>query len=298
MTMVSVIVATYRRESELKKALVSLARQTYKEIEIILVDDNCDEKWNEVVSQIVEAFKEANPDVTLLYIANTQNLGSARTRNVGINAASGQYVTFLDDDDLYLPQKVEKQVAFMEQSNCDYSITDLNLYSENDRLIDTRVRSYIQDTSPEALNRYHLMYHLTGTDTLMFTKKYLDEIGGFPPIDVGDEFYLMHRAILGNGKFGYLPGCDVKAYVHSGKNSGVSSGEGKIRGENELYEYKKQYFGRLNKESVRYIKMRHHAVLTFANIRIKKYIPTVKHCLYSFFACPMEFIKLLLERKH
>ena len=69
----------------------------------------------------------------------------------------------------------------------------------------------------------------------MFKKEYLTKIGGFPPINVGDEFYLMHRAINGGGAFGYLPGCQVKAYVQTGEG-GLSSGDGKIKGENALYE--------------------------------------------------------------
>lgn len=44
--------------------------------------------------------------------------------------------------------------------------------------------------------KYHLLYHMTGTDTLMFKGEYLRRIGGFPTIDVGDEFYLMEQAIL------------------------------------------------------------------------------------------------------
>lgn len=112
---------------------------------------------------------------------NDFNKGSAETRNIGINAANGEYITFLDDDDVYLPDKIKKQVEFMEVGEYDYSITDLILYNENDKEIDKRIRSYIKDMSSLSLMTYHLKYHMTGTDTMMFRKEYLTEIGGFAP---------------------------------------------------------------------------------------------------------------------
>ena len=271
MRLVSVIVATYKREKELENALKSLAQQTYPHMEIVLVDDNGNDEWNIKVSKIVDSFRNAYPNIALKCLVNNPNQGSAKARNIGINAANGYYITFLDDDDIYLPDKVRQQVEFMDAEECDYSITDLNLYNEDGKVIDRRIRSYIKDVSISALKVYHLKYHMTGTDTMMFKKEYLMQIGGFAPIDVGDEFYLIQRAIEGGGKFGYLPGCEIKAYVHTGEDGGVSSGTGKIKGENQLYDYKKQFFGELKPKTVRYIKARHYAVLAFAELRRKKY---------------------------
>lgn len=294
MSLVSIVVATYRRETELETALKSLAMQSYQNIEIILVDDNADKEWNKKVSVIAANFKNEFPSVSFNLIVNDTDLGSAKTRNVGIGFAQGEYITFLDDDDIYLPDKIKNQVEFMVSGGYDYSITDLILYNENDKEVDKRIRSYIKDTSVSSLETYHLKYHMTGTDTLMFKKDYLTKIGGFDPINVGDEFYLMQKAINEGGKFGYLPLCDVKAYVHTG-DGGLSSGDGKIKGENALYEYKKAHFYKLNKKDVGYIKMRHHAVLAYAYIRMRKILPTFKHSLIGFLISPISFIKLIKE---
>ena len=291
----SVIVATYKRDDDLKRALRSLAEQTYKNMEIILVNDNCTDEWKDRVSLIVEEFRNDYPSISLNYIINETNQGSAKTRNIGIAAASGKYVTFLDDDDIYLPEKVQAHVEFMESGEYDYSITDLALYDDNNNPVGKRVRSYIKNTSPEALNSYHLKYHMTGTDTMMFTKQYLEKIGGFAPIDVGDEYYLMQRAIDGGGKFGYLNRCDIIAYVHSGENGGVSSGEGKIKGEKALYEYKKSYFNQIKASDVRYIKMRHYAVIAYAELRRKNYGKFISNAMKSFFASPCRFFTILKQ---
>ena len=155
---VSVVVATYKRDSELRAALESLALQSVSDFEIVLVDDNGSAEWNEKVSSIVSDFKEEHPSVMLQYIVNSPNQGSAKTRNIGIEASTADLVTFLDDDDVYLPEKLSRQVEFMKSGEYDYSVTDLFLYNESDRLIDKRIRSYIADTSPESLFEYHLKY--------------------------------------------------------------------------------------------------------------------------------------------
>ena len=140
MSLVSVIVATYKRDKELKRALESLSNQSYVNIEIVLVDDNANHIWNEKVEKIVNEFTNMNPSININYIVNKENKGSANTRNVGINLAKGDYVTFLDDDDFYLPDKVKNQVDFMVKGNYDYSVTDLILLNEEGIEIDKRTR--------------------------------------------------------------------------------------------------------------------------------------------------------------
>lgn len=293
---VSVVVATYRREYELRRALKSLAEQSFSDFEIVLVDDNNVPEWNAKVEKIVTEFKTLHADISLTYLQNHPNLGSASARNVGIEVAKGTYITFLDDDDLYMPEKISAQYEFMESQNLDFSVTDLDLYYDDGTLSEHRTRPYITQTDPEFLLKCHMMYHLTGTDTMMFAKSYLKKIEGFMPIDVGDEFYLVVRGINGGGSFGYLKRCDVIAYVHRGEG-GLSSGQGKIDGENQLYQYKKDFFSQLDKKSIRYIKMRHHAVLAFAYLRMKRILPFIVEAVASLVSSPIACVKLFVMRK-
>ncbi len=292
---VSVIVATYRRNCELERALESLAMQTYNNFEIIVVDDNDEISWNTLVRQIVNEFQKKNAHIPIIRLENHPRCGSAMARNVGISASQGEYITFLDDDDVYLPEKIKRQLEFMVFGKLDYSITELSLYYDDGKQFEYRKRDYIKKKDLYSLIRYHMMYHLTGTDTMMFTKEYLLEIGGFPSIDLGDEFYLMERAILKNGRFDYLPRCDVKAFVHQ-KECGLSSGQSKIDGENILFEHKKKYFSRFDKKTIRYIKMRHHAVLTFSFYQQNKVFSLIKEAFLSFVSSPYLCIYFLLKR--
>lgn len=290
---VSIIVATYRREDPLKRALLSIGGQTYKNIEVIVVDDNAEKYWNDRVEKVIQEIKLP---FVIKYIKNNKNLGSAETRNVGIRKSTGVYITFLDDDDLYLEDKVKKQVEHMIDENSDFSVTDLKLYSENEKLIEVRKRNYIKKTDKKNLLMYHLKYHITGTDTMMFKSSYLKSIGGFEPIDIGDEFYLIKKAIDKDGKFSYLERCDVKAYVHI-ESEGLSSGKSKIQGENLLYEYKKIFFGELKYSDRRYIRMRHYAVLAFAEYRRKKFINFIYYSLKSFLIDPISLVNIYIYRK-
>ena len=292
--LVSVIVATYKRDEILLRALSSLATQTYKNFEIILVDDNANNDWNSRDSEVVEKFKSECPEIALKYIVNKTNQGSAKTRNIGIDASTGEFITFLDYDDIFLPENIEKQIENMLSTNADFGITDLDMFYDDESLCEKRTRDFIKSTEKEDLIKYHLMHHLAGTDTMIFKKDYLLKIGGFDPIDVGDEFYLMFKAIENGGKFTYLKGCFVKAYVHKGEG-GLSSGDGKIDGENRLHEFKKKYFERLSKNEIKYIVTRHYSVIAFAELRRKRFPAFFQNAIKAFFTSPINCLKILKE---
>lgn len=292
---VSVVMATYRREKELKLALESLQKQSYTSIEVVLVDDNDDMEWNRKVQTITDYFKY-HSSLKILLLQNHPNMGSARSRNKGIKASSGKYITFLDDDDIYLADKIQYQYNRMKEKNADYCISNLSLYSEKGKLIEVRNRPYL--LTPEADNLFlcHLKYHMTGTDSMMFKRDYLMKIGMFEPIDLGDEYYLMMKAIRKGGRFIYLNRNDIKAIVHK-KESGLSSGKTKIQGENALFDYKKKFFHLIKKREKRFITMRHHAVLAFAYLRMNKFFLFVIESVKAFLKSPVSFFNMLIHLK-
>jgi glycosyltransferase involved in cell wall biosynthesis len=294
--LISVIVATYKHDDMLLRALNSLASQTYKNFEIIVVDDNANEEYNSRVNDVITRFRQENENIKLNYIVNKTNLGSAKTRNVGIDASNGEYVTFLDDDDLYLPENLEKQVENMLKTGADYGLTDIILYYDDESLCEQRIRNYIKSYKKEDLIRYHLRYHLSGTDTLIFKKDYLEKIGKFGNIDFGDEFLLMLKAIENDGKFTYLPGCYIRAYIHRGE-VGLSNGESKINGENTVFEIRKKYFGYLSKDDQKFVITRHFLVLAFAEFRRRKYFKAAYNGVRAFFVSPVNFLRHIKERK-
>lgn len=185
----------------------------------------------------------------------------------------------------------------MKQQNSDFSIMDLNLYDDAGNLIRKRRHRYLKQIKcNQDLLIAHLKYHLTGTDTFMYKRSFLFDIGLFDEIDLGDEFYLMLKSILKDGKLAYLSEPLVKAYVHA-SGIGLTAGSNKEHGEYSLYEKKKQFFHLMRKEDIKYISMRHYLVLLSCNLRQKKYITGLLNCIKAFTANPSGFIQFSLNRK-
>lgn len=295
--LVSVIIPTYRRMESLKNALHSVFRQNYRPIEIVLVDDNADEIWNQYIVTVVEEIRSLLPDqIFISLVINPENLGAARSRNEGIFASKGAYITFLDDDDIYLPTKIRTQMSQMQSANADYSLMDLTLFNEGGFQVERKTHPYLnQAISKENLIRLHLLHHLTGTDTMMFRREYLLQIGCFDFIDVGDEFYLMMKAIENGGVFLYIPQALVHALVHY-DGTGLSGGPQKFQGEAMLFRFKQKYFPQLKPKEIRYIRMRHHAVLAFAHLKTKNKSAFLLEAFKSLALAPFECISMLYRR--
>lgn len=107
--MVSVIIPTHKRLELLPRAVRSVINQTYQDLEIIIVDDAEDGDAEPIVRGI--------DDHRIRYCRNERKKGAAGSRNTGISKSKCDYIAFLDDDDEWLPEKLEKQMAAMLQSS-------------------------------------------------------------------------------------------------------------------------------------------------------------------------------------
>lgn len=285
---VSVVIPTFKRECKyLHRAMSSIKHQTYTNIEIVVIDDN--QSDSEYREKNIEFMKEFENDPNVIYYLNSENIGGSLARNVGINLAAGNYITFLDDDDEYLPEKVEKQLKFMINNDCDMSFAELKIVNEKKILIDYREHSRLKKFDKISLLKYHIMRHLTGTPTFMFKAEKLREIGGFEDAKIGQEFYLMLKSIENDFKICYLNDCDVIAYRHH--DGGISHGQNKIDGENKLYNFKKNYFVNFSMREKMFIRFRHYAVMMVAYKRNKHYVYALGSGLVMIFVSPFDFIK-------
>jgi glycosyltransferase involved in cell wall biosynthesis len=284
---VSVIIPTYKREVKyLSRAVESILNQTYKNIEIIVIDDSPSTYSDRYkIKSYMDSIKSSN----VMYIQNEKNLGGSLSRNVGISIATGEYITFLDDDDKYLSKKIEKQLDFMVLGDYDLTFANMIMHNDKEEVVDIREYHDIPSFDNKALLHYHLMKHLTGTPTFMFKAKKLKEIGGFEDATMGQEFYLMLKSIEKNLSIGYFDDCDIVVYKH--KDGGITQGKNKINGENILYKFKQKYFEQLNKKEKRYIRFRHYAVLVVAYKRNNMFIKAVLIGMVAFLSSPLDFIK-------
>ncbi|WP_237055937.1 glycosyltransferase [Microbulbifer sediminum] len=115
---VSVIIPTYKRSRHLMRAMESVLGQDYEDIELIVVDDNGKGSSFSVESmEVVKECAKRYPDRRIKLIQHEKNANGAAARNTGIFSSSGEYISFLDDDDIYLPGRISRSVLELDGSS-------------------------------------------------------------------------------------------------------------------------------------------------------------------------------------
>lgn len=116
--MVSIITPVYKCADYLPMTIESVQNQTYSNWELILVDDCTPDNSAEIIARY------GKDDKRIRYIKQTHNGGAALARNAGLEAATGRYIAYLDADDVWLPNKLERQIDFMRENNVEFSCCD------------------------------------------------------------------------------------------------------------------------------------------------------------------------------
>jgi glycosyltransferase involved in cell wall biosynthesis len=167
--LVSIIVRTKDRPELLKRALQSIAVQTYRPIEVILVNDGgCDLNVKEIESIL--------RDVSLNYIRLEENTGRSHAGNVGIKSAKGEYIGFLDDDDEFYPEHVMTLISFLSnQFHYKVAYTDTEMIfkefsTEKTRMADVKKNIFSKDFSYNAL----LFGNYIPFNSIIFSREILD----------------------------------------------------------------------------------------------------------------------------
>ncbi len=184
--LVSIIIPTYSRPDSLKNAIDSVLEQTYKNIEVIVVDDNGIGTKNNLFTK--HLLKNYRNDNRVKYIEHKTNKNGSAARNTGIKNASGYYIGFLDDDDTFFPNKILEQVKEHESKRkidksyqgcyCNYQIT-----SQKEGVIVYKNTSH-GNLLQELLNGKN---SISAGSTLLITRKVIDDIGMF------DESFQRHQ---------------------------------------------------------------------------------------------------------
>lgn len=120
---VSIIIPTYNREKNIVQAVDSCLKQTYSNIEVIVVDDNSSDNTEKVLKKI--------DDDRLQYIKLKKNMGACYARNIGIKNSKGKYIVFNDSDDIFRKDKIEKQLNNLKKNKSHLDFCKLVEHSEN-----------------------------------------------------------------------------------------------------------------------------------------------------------------------
>lgn len=126
MEKVSIITPSFNSSEYIEETIESVIKQTYTNWELIIVDDLSTD--NSV--KIIERIRNSHPNNEIYLINNEKNLGAALSRNKAIEFAKGRYLAFLDSDDLWRPNKLEEQIAFMKENKYVFTCSYFNKISE------------------------------------------------------------------------------------------------------------------------------------------------------------------------
>lgn len=287
MPLVSVIVPTFRRADKLPRALNSVMAQTYSPIEVVVANDNPPNTKEYL--QTVDVLSCYSGFDQLNVIETGGTVGGGKARNLACAKASGEYLTFLDDDDEFLPDKVESQLRFMLENNLDMCWQDISWYSEDGKLVEHRRLDHCTGFSHDELLRAHLRAPIAPTSIYMLKKALFDRTEGFGEVKVGQDWWLMLRCIEAGGVFGYMPEVHVKQYLHNGDR--LSLGKNKVEGTELRYEEIKKYYSVLSKADIRYVNFWHYAVLAAAMKRSGEPLKAIGYAAKAFIASPLDCVR-------
>lgn len=180
--LVSVVTPTYKRSEKLPRAIESILYQTYKDIELFVVNDN--EPEDEYTQYVKDITAKYSSDPRFKLVIQEKHINGAVARNVAIRQAKGEFIAFLDDDDWWEPNKIELQVAKMRELSDEWGV------------VSCRIKGYDNDKPIWQLPKYQdglvfkdvlMLLSDFATGTLLFRHTALDDTGYF------DEKLLRHQ---------------------------------------------------------------------------------------------------------
>ena len=173
--LVSIIMPSYNTGKFIAESIASVAAQTYTDWELIVVDDASTDNTDEVVQRVILSGAQAKskdlPSSRIRYLKNDRNRCAAYSRNRALREAKGKWIAFLDSDDLWAPEKLEKQIAFMTKNGYAFSYTRYDEIDENGKSTGTIVGGPKHITKTGMFN-----YCWPGCLTVMYDREVVGDI--------------------------------------------------------------------------------------------------------------------------
>lgn len=203
--LVSVVIPAYNAAGTLPKAMESVLDQTHEDLELIVVDDASEDE----TGKIVKKYEKQDPRVK--YIRHKKNRERSATRNTGIKNATGSFIAFLDSDDKWLPEKLEKQLSYLRRKGDDWKgvyCRTIKIEDRSDNPISEfwdKIGENLPREGGRNLIKSVLLDRVTNCgSTFLGKKKTIQRIGGFDTsLDMHEDWEFLIR-FLKVGKIGYL----------------------------------------------------------------------------------------------
>lgn len=266
--LVSCIIPSYKRNDMITRAIDSVLAQTYSNIEVLIVDDNeNNSEYSIRLKEIIDSYNK--PNVRLL--TQPCHINGAVARNFGVKHASGEYIAFLDDDDEWLPSKIEKQIEYINRHPEIKGVSTLNSLYTNGKQI----------ASPKEYNTDNLQLKVflrevdIATSTFLCEKEALINMGCF------DEHLIRHQdlqlfvAFLDLYKIGLVPEILVKMHCDSTLNR--PNVERLIKIKEDYFKSVKDYLDKYSPKEQKRIMANHYFEVSYIAFKEKKISTFIKY---------------------
>jgi len=274
-SIVSIIIPTFKRNQYLKRAINSVLNQTFNEFEIIVIDDNNEgSRYRKLNEKLMEDYKD---NEKVIYIKHQQNLNGAAARNTGVKFSKSKYIAFLDDDDEYLPEKIELQINLLEKLDktwggvyCGYSI-----YKKN-KLLQRNLNSGSGNLKKKLLL---METPIGGGSTLLMKRSILKELDGFDITFSRHQDWELLIRFFRKYRIAYINRILVKIHLDDRKNL-VNPEKIILTKEKYLKKFKND-IDEMNLDIQKEIYKRHYLEITRAFLKKKKVAKALSYYLKS-----------------
>lgn len=206
--LVSIIVPVYNVEKYICETIECVRKQTYGNWELLLVEDCSKDNTVAVILEYLDKVQDGR----VRLIRQEKNNGAARSRNRGLREACGRYIAYLDADDLWVPEKLEKELAFMKEKQAAFAFTGYEFADENGQGLGKVVRVPEILTYKEALKNTTIF-----TTTVMFDTEKIDKNFLEMPIIKSEDTALWWK-VLRSGYVAYGLDENLVRYRRAGKS--------------------------------------------------------------------------------
>ena len=186
MDLISIIIPYFRKKKFIKETINSVLKQTYKNIEVILIYDDEEQKDLDYIKSIKKL------DFRIKLIINNKNCGAGFSRNIGMKLSKGNYIAFLDSDDIWLKNKLERQIIFLKKNNASVCHTSYKIVDRSNKVIGHRkAKNY--SNFEDLIKSCDI-----GLSTVMLKKNIINSKCQFPNLKTKEDFVLWLKILKRN----------------------------------------------------------------------------------------------------
>jgi len=219
---ISAIIPTYNRAHLLPRAIKSVLNQTFQDFELIIVDDASTDNTGIVVREFQEK------DKRIKYIKHKKNKGGSTVRNTGLREARGRYIAFLDSDDGWFPEKLEKQIGFFEDGKESLGLVGCGRYDVISEIGEKKVVLPPKNLRP-LIENGTIIFQIHSASSVMVRRSAIENVGLFDEnLRISEDRDLWLRFIQAEYDISFIYEPLFNYYIHESNIGAIDNYSKKI----------------------------------------------------------------------